>query len=282
MAGGSGHGDGGRKGEPLFNVPGVIVWMIAIMIAVHVYRQFLDPRQDMEFILKYSLIPARYSHGLLASGWGGLVSLISYNFLHGNLVHLMVNSLWLLAMGSAVARRIGSWRFVLFSLVCSLFAALAHLLTHWGEIAPVIGASGAISGHMAAAIRFIFSVERSHEGIRRLHEDPRSIPIKSLMASLADGRVMMILIAWLGINYVFGTGMVAVDGDSPIAWEAHIGGFLAGLFLFRWFDPPENGWFGRFDPEDEGDDGWQWPESDEEREQDKDPERDEGRSGHDR
>ena len=178
----------------------------------------------------------------MSSGFAGLTSFVTYNFLHGDVTHLGVNSVWMLAMGSAVAKRVGVWRFLAFSLVCSLFAAFAHLLTHWGELVPVIGASGAVSGYMAAAIRFIFSVPNNRQGAEMMREDLAAIPVQSLAQSLKDHRVLAILAIWLLINVLSGIGFLAMgQGDNPIAWEAHIGGFVAGLLLFSLFDRPDNG-----------------------------------------
>jgi membrane associated rhomboid family serine protease len=130
----------------------------------------------------------------------------------------------------------GTRRFLLFSLLCAVFAALAHLFTHWGELVPMIGASGAISGQMAAALRFMFSVEPSPEGARRMRADPLSVPVKGLIELMADRRILIILAVWLGLNYAFGSGMVDIGEEASIAWQAHIGGFFAGLFFFRLFD----------------------------------------------
>jgi membrane associated rhomboid family serine protease len=156
-------------------------------------------------------------------------------------MHLAVNSIWMLAMGSAVAKRIGDTRFYLFSLVCGVFAALAHLFSHYGEVAPVIGASGAISGQMAAAIRFVFSVERGRTQRRVRQGRLHTVPLKSLWQTLQDPRVLAVLAIWLVTNVLSGLGVVPMDDESAvIAWEAHIGGFVAGLILFSLFDRPQD------------------------------------------
>ncbi len=196
--------------QPMFNVPGSIVVLILLFGLVHLLRSFLSPEQDLVFLIEMAFIPARYIDGLLASGVSGFTSFVSYNFLHGDLTHLGVNAIWMLAMGSAVAKRVGTLRFLLFSFVCGLFAALAHLVTHWGEIVPVIGASGAISGHMAAAIRFIFSVPSNRHGAGMLHGDLRAIPLKPLVQALQDGRVLAILAIWMMTNVLTGLGIVSV------------------------------------------------------------------------
>ncbi len=225
---------------PMFNVPSSILVLLVLFVVVHVGRAFLTPEQDLAFLIEMAFIPARYVDGILASGVTGFTSFITYNFLHGDLTHLGINSIWMLAMGSAVAKRVGTIRFFLFSFICGLFAALAHLVTHYGEIVPVIGASGAISGYMAAAIRFIFSVPSTAHGAGLIHGNLRSIRLKSLSEALKDGRVLAILGIWLVTNVLSGMGLMTTSDDNPIAWEAHIGGFVAGLLLFSLFDRPDN------------------------------------------
>ncbi len=231
-----------NKPQPIFNVPAPVLVLLALFALIHAGRGLLSPQQDLAFLIEMAFIPARYVNGLFHSGIEGFTSFVTYNFLHGDLAHLGVNAVWMLAMGSAVAKRVGGLRFLLFSFICGLFAALAHLVTHFGEIVPVIGASGAISGYMAAAIRFVFSVPNDARGAGMLHENVRAIPLKSLPDALRDGRVIAILAIWFLTNVLSGLGIISLGGnENPIAWEAHIGGFVAGLLLFSLFDLPENG-----------------------------------------
>lgn len=254
QGGGGRESAGRRRREPMFNVPGSIVALIALFALVHAVRMLLlSEDEDLTLLLAAAFIPARYEHGLLASGLLGFTAPVTYSFLHGDLTHLGINSVWLLAMGSAVAKRAGDLRFLLFSLICGLFAALAHLVTHFGEVSPVIGASGAISGHMAAAIRFVFSAEPSPAGARTMRRNLRAIALKPLHRALADPRVIGVLAVWLATNVATGMGVVPLtDEGAAIAWEAHIGGFLAGLVLFSLFDHPDAGMAAPVRPSDPG------------------------------
>src|SRR5215510_16556480 len=160
-------GRGGRFGvrtpsEPMLNVPPVVTALLAAFVVIHAVRAFvLSPQADIEFLLLFSFIPARYDAVWLGQevpgGLGGLVwTFVTYALIHANVLHLGVNAVWFLAFGSAVARRFGSARFVLFFAVTAAAGAAAHLVTHWQEDVVMVGASASISGYMAAAIRFAF------------------------------------------------------------------------------------------------------------------------------
>jgi membrane associated rhomboid family serine protease len=143
-----------------------------------------------------------------------------------------------LPFGSALARRFGAIRFFLFMAVTAAAGALAHLITHEHEMAPMIGASASVSGTMAAAIRFAF-VQGSFLSFNRGDADAAArVPALSLSRALRNPRVLGFLAVWFGVNIIFGIGSLAVGVDgASVAWQAHIGGFFAGLILFSLFDP---------------------------------------------
>ena len=96
------------------------------------------------------------AHNADPGGWlERAIPFVSYMGLHNDLTHLAINSLWLLAFGPIVARRFGGFLFLLFFLVCGVAGAATHLAFNWGSLVPVIGASGAISGLMAAGLRLL-------------------------------------------------------------------------------------------------------------------------------
>jgi membrane associated rhomboid family serine protease len=105
---------------------------------------------------------------------------------------------------------------------------------------PMIGASAAISGAMAAAMRFVFQ-QGGPLGVFRSDDDTDAyrVPASSLSATLRDPRFLIFLVVWIGLNALFGLGTVSIgtEAGQEIAWQAHIGGFFAGLILFNAFDP---------------------------------------------
>jgi len=196
-------------------------------------------------VLWFAFIPARYETAVVAypGGLGADIwTFVTYALIHADVTHLALNGVWLLAFASPVARRFGTLRVIAFFIVTAAAGALAHLATHPGDRALMVGASAAISGFMAAAIRFAFQ-RGGPLGLLGGSRDEPAYRVKAapLTAALRDSRILIFLAAWFGINVLFGVGLVPVaGGEQSIAWQAHIGGFLAGLLGFAVFDPVDN------------------------------------------
>ena len=268
--------------EPVLNVPLVVVATIAVLALIHGGREFLGDEAELRLVFDLAFVPARLAAALGADpealieaarqGRGGAEgldpaqrdllarfvleggakpwTLASYALLHGGWPHLILNGVWLLAFGSAVARRFGTARFLAFLVLTAIGGAAAHALAHRADIVPLIGASASVSGCMAAAIRFVFQpggplggplegplggpLGRADGG---LAEPGYAVPAQPLREALRDGRVLGFLGAWFGINLLTGLGAAPLGiTDAAIAWEAHIGGFLVGLVAFPAFE----------------------------------------------
>ena len=228
--------------EPVLTLPPALTAYIVLLAVIHL-RVLLPPEFENWTIDVFGFIPKRYDSSLLnleiPGGTGAKVwTFVTYSLLHANLTHLGFNVLWLLPFGSALARRFGAVRFFLFLAVTAAAGALAHLLTHEHAVAPMIGASASVSGAMAAAIRFAF-VRGSFLSFNRSDADTAArVPALPLLRALRDGRVIGFLAVWFGVNIIFGVGAIGIDAETTsVAWQAHIGGFFAGLLLFALFDP---------------------------------------------
>lgn len=232
--------------EPIFNVPPSIVGTLALLACVHLALALL-PEPDWEWwTLALAFIPARYA-GLAADIPGGTTSAIASFFthmlVHGDVTHLGFNSVWLLAFGGAIARRIGGVRCLVLAVTCGVAGAIAFMIAHLGELSPVVGASGAISGLMGGVFRFLFNVQ-GPVGFWQLGNAPRSIPTMPLTRALRDRRVLIAIAVWIAANFLALAGIGSPSGDvepgssGGIAWEAHIGGFFAGFLLFTLFEGP--------------------------------------------
>ena len=240
--------------EPMFNMPPAVLATVAVLVLVHAARALLlSERADAYFLLTFAFIPARYDAdigGSLPGGFGAeLWTFFTYAFLHADLLHLGVNIAWLLPFGTALARRFGAWRYAAFMLVTAAAGAFAHLISYRGAMVPMIGASAAISGMMAAAMRFVFQ-QGGPLAVWRRQSDGKSyrVPASPLFATLREPRFLIFLAVWIGLNALFGLGTLPIaEEGQQVAWQAHIGGFLAGLVLFNAFDPAV--------PQEEGDAG---------------------------
>jgi membrane associated rhomboid family serine protease len=229
----------------MFNVPAVVLSIIAVLVLTQAGREWLlTDEENIDFLLYFAFIPARYDTSLLGTegfpgGLGAQIwTFLTYAFLHADFVHVGVNSIWFLPFGSAMARRFGTWRFLGFFAVTAIAGAGLHLLTHARELLPMIGASAAVSGLMAGSLRFVFQIG-GPLGMFRHHDDAAyRVPAASLAVALRDSRIIIFLVAWFGLNLLFGIGASSFPGvEQSVAWQAHIGGFIAGLFLFALFDP---------------------------------------------
>jgi membrane associated rhomboid family serine protease len=229
--------------EPILTLPAALTAYIALLVVIHAVRMLLPDDIDDLVIEMFGFIPKRYDSTLLdvtfPGGTGAKVwSFVTYSLLHANLSHIGFNVLWLLPFGSALARRFGAIRFFVFMAVTAAAGALAHFITHEHAVAPMIGASASVSGTMAAAIRFAF-VQGSFLSFSRGDADAAArVPALSLSHALRNGRVLGFLAVWFAVNIIFGVGSIAIGAEgASVAWQAHIGGFLAGLLLFTLFDP---------------------------------------------
>jgi membrane associated rhomboid family serine protease len=225
--------------QPIFNVPGVVLGLLAAFALVHLVLWSLLPADDSEWlVVALAFIPARVA-GMTSDVPGGNVaiytSFITHQFVHGSLPHLIINSAWLLAFGSPIARRTDAVRFLAFFLLCGIAGAFAYLAFNGAAQILVVGASGAISGLMGAAIRFVFASMR--EGGRGL-ANVNHTPLMSLADTFRDRRLLLLIVGWTVLNVVLAEGASGLMEAAGIAWEAHLGGFYAGLLLYGAFDRP--------------------------------------------
>ncbi len=220
-----------RRREPAFNLPPVIVWMLALIWIIHLGREWLlTPSQDQYVIFEFGFIPLRYIIDAVDQSYAWVWSPLTYSLLHGSFTHLIVNSVFLMAFASIVARRIGTDRFLILWVFSAVASAGAYWVLNQHSNLPMIGASGVISAMMGAAARFAFPASGR---FNRLHG--HLLPLQSLQETLTNRTVLVWVVVWFGANALTALG-VGVDGQAPIAWEAHLGGFVFGFLLFPLFD----------------------------------------------
>lgn len=139
-------------------------------------------------------------------------TLITYAFLHSNLMHLGSNMLFLWVFGDNVEDALGHVRFLLFYLACAAAGALFHGLVGPTSQSPLIGASGAVSGVVAA---YLMLHPKVRVWVLVLFRFPLPLP------------AFLPLLFWIGQQFV----MLAIDGEGEVSWGAHVGGIIAGALL---------------------------------------------------
>ncbi len=255
----------GRQEEPIFNAPPVVVGLAVLLVALFAVFHWMRPEIQDLIIRNFAFVPGRLTvsiwpgraidlliransdpaaleqvramRDLHALGGAKPWTLLTYVFLHGAWSHVLLNTVWLMAFGPPVARRFGAARFLVFMGVTAIAAALAQWAIGPMDFMPLIGVSGANSGLMGAAARFMFQpgAPLGHPTTGR--RDLASIPAAPLSAILTDPRARIFLVIWLATNFIFGAFARSLGlSDMPVAWVAHLGGFFAGLLIFPLFD----------------------------------------------
>jgi membrane associated rhomboid family serine protease len=207
--------------EPIFNqMPMGVATLIGIIITAHLAFFVQNPATQAAALATFALSPAQFAQDISAGNWiSALSMLFGYQFLHGGTLHLVMNLAMLLQAGpiaEAGLRRNhdGTIRFVIFFLLCGVGGGLAFCAFNPGTVSVTIGASGAISGIFAGFLWGAIGLARPGQAM--------------LMPVLASAVVFLLINVGLaalarGFNFV------------PIAWESHLGGFIAGLILYPLF-----------------------------------------------
>jgi hypothetical protein len=212
-----------RDIAPSRNYPVVTITIIAVNVTLFLFQLTLGPNLQ-RFIYFYGLVPARYSVAHIAEYFSGgqqIFALFSFMFLHGGFIHLIGNMWSLYIFGDNVEDQLGHLRYLLFYLLCGLFSGVSHLLLNWHSNVPTIGASGAIAGVMGAYI-VVFPNAR----ILTL------IPIL-IFPWFVEIKALYFLGFWFVMQFFNAT--LAHGGASGVAWWAHVGGFVCGAILLKFF-----------------------------------------------
>jgi len=229
--------------EPIFLVPGVIAALLGVMWAVHAASTWLLDIGGTIWLWEwFGFVPFRLTdpQGIPGGALPMLWTLFTHAFLHADWMHLIFNSAWLAIFGTPVARRYGTGRVLavfLLGAAAGALVMLASLLAGSAQFTVLIGASGGVSALTGAAMRFVF------QPVVVVHDPQTGTPIAAgrrtatLAQVWANGSSRAFVLIWLGLNLVIPFAPLVTGGEPlPIAWQAHIGGFIAGLLLPSLFD----------------------------------------------
>jgi rhomboid family protein len=199
--------------------------LIVLNVLIYLY-EFALGESMTAFIFRYGLIPVNvFSGSPDITLTERLYPFVTSMFLHGGWLHLIGNMLFLYIFGDNVEGRMGHSKYIIFYIICGLAAAAFQFITNTGSLIPMIGASGAISGVLGAYITFY----------------PRS-KILTLVAvffliQLINIPAAVFILIWFVIQFLSGLSTINVPGGTGgVAFWAHVGGFVAGLILARFFD----------------------------------------------
>ncbi|HEY4613430.1 MAG TPA: rhomboid family intramembrane serine protease [Bacteroidota bacterium] len=212
--------------NPTSRIPVVNISIIVLNVTAFLYELSLGEELG-NFFMQYGVVPYYFSEALVSGAYipSLFVSPFSSMFLHGGIMHLGGNMLYLWIFGDNVEDKLGRGRYVLFYLLCGLTASIAHILIAPGSEVPTVGASGAISGVLGAYLLMF----------------PRArvltvIPIFFFL-QVAELPALVVLGLWFVLQFFNGLAALGPEtaGMGGVAWWAHIGGFVAGLLLVKPF-----------------------------------------------
>jgi membrane associated rhomboid family serine protease len=212
-----------RDNIPTRTFPGVTVALIAANVLVFIYQISLGGEHAGVFVATFGAVPAQFTgaapHAAPALPPG--LTIVTSMFLHGGLLHLLGNMVFLWIFGNNVEDATGHLRFLVFYLACGAVAAIAHIATHPASNVPMVGASGAISGVLGAYF-LLFPFARIV-----------TLVVLGFFAQTIQIPAFFFLGFWFLMQFL----SAAVSGGTGggVAFFAHVGGFVAGLVLLMPF-----------------------------------------------
>lgn len=190
------------------------------------YQLALGPGDQQPFLFRFGLVPAKLTEPDWAAAVGGTGSVLPFltsMFLHGGFMHFLGNMWFMWIFADNVEDRMSPARFLAFYLLCGLGAAGAHLALNWHSRIPTIGASGAIAGVMGA---YVMMYPRAR--ILTL------VPL-GFFTRLIELPAFVVLGLWVVLQTLYGVLSATGPHAAGVAFWAHVGGFAAGVVLYRLF-----------------------------------------------
>ncbi len=228
--------------EPVFLLPGAVTAVLALFVVIHLASTLvLNPEGQVEFLFWFAFQPLR----IVAAPQDPSLAIpliwtpFTHAFLHGGWEHLLVNSAWFAIFATPIARRYGTGPMLAIFLVSAAAGAALFAATTLLSGAYLIGASGGVAGLTGAAVRFIFQpvVVANHPetGERIVLGRHLARPIDLWR----DPRPRFFILVWVLLNAAVPLLPLLTGAMLSVAWQAHLGGFLAGLLMVGLFERPK-------------------------------------------
>jgi len=210
-----------KDDNPKSTFPFVTIVIITANILVYIYQLTLGSKTVESFILSAGAIPYEITH-FVDTAPAALIrpplTLFSAMFIHGGLLHVAGNMLYLWIFGDNIEDRLGHVRFAVFYVLTGLIASIAHVITVPDSTIPMIGASGAVAGILGAYFLLY----------------PRAHVLTLIFFFFFVDIVRIPALIFLGLWFVF--QILSSGAGGGIAWYAHIGGFVGGVLLVKLFE----------------------------------------------
>ncbi|WP_340123011.1 rhomboid family intramembrane serine protease [Methylobacter svalbardensis] len=214
-----------RDTAPCYSRPLVTWGIMAVCIIIFVSMKLMPDQLSLRLINLYGMVPIRYTKQYYGLPFDGYLSFLTSLFLHGNWLHLIMNMWFLWIFGDNVEDRMGRFPFLIFYLMCGLLATFLQWFFDPNLAIPVVGASGAIAGVLAAYF-FLYPLERVVVWIPILF-----LPIVIHVPAVAFLGLWVLVQLHSATTAMLFKDVAAID----VAWWAHLGGFIAGSILYRLF-----------------------------------------------
>ena len=209
-----------KDDNPTEITPYVTIALIVLNALVFLYQLSLGPQGDQALVMRMGIIPYEFTHAVDIPPYAShplVLNLFAAMFMHGGILHLLGNMLYLWIFGNNVEDAMGHVRFIIFYLLTGLMASATHIILMPNATVPMIGASGAISGVLGAYF-VLYPWAKVH-----------TLIFLFFFITVIQIPAMVILGFW----FIF--QLLSVFSRSNVAWFAHIGGFLSGMLLVRFF-----------------------------------------------
>jgi membrane associated rhomboid family serine protease len=211
---------------PRRTFPWVMLTLVLANIVAFIYELSAPDTQSLDqLFLSAGVVPVEYTRHVLVGPPPPFdflpITLITSMFLHGGLLHIASNMLYLFIFGDNVEDRLGHARFLIFYFLCGIAAGITHIVVNADSPTPSIGASGAIAGVLAAYL-YLFP-----------HAEVRTLLLIGPFILMPRIAAAFLILFWFITQFVSGITSLGASTDTSggVAVWAHIGGFVFGLIL---------------------------------------------------
>jgi membrane associated rhomboid family serine protease len=211
---------------PRRTFPWIMLTILVVNVLAFIYELGVGDTASLDLLFQSDgVVPVEWTRGVVVGPpppYGLLpLTLITSMFLHGGVLHIGSNMLYLFIFGDNVEDRLGHLRFLLFYFLCGIAAGLTHIAANPDSATPSIGASGAIAGVLAAYL-YLFP-----------HAEVRTLLFIGPIPLIPRIAAAFLIIFWFITQFISGITSLGASTDTSggVAVWAHVGGFIAGLIL---------------------------------------------------